>query len=164
MKKIFFILGLAFVQINSAQAVGLYHNISIEDVYNQGDWGSQDEIKRLIDEYTLFSELQENVKICPMELPDSVTCYEDIIRKVLMNFYTDFDNNWSNYSNFKQSAKEAYEIPSCHDKLSSPPGSMCYIGAMQYVAEVIKNYANALLSNRGHLFEEYYPFLHNYKP
>lgn len=164
MKKIFLILGLMLALINPAQAEELYHNISIEDVYNQGDWSSQDEIKHLVNEYSLFLELQENVKMCPIELPDCITCYEDIVRKILKNFYTDFDNSWSDYINFKQSAEKAYETPSCHDRLSGSSGSMCYVDTMQYVAELIKNYATVLLSNRRHLFEEYYPFLHNYKP
>ena len=63
MKKVLLILGVWLIGINSAVAE-IYHGIDIDEVFATSDWNSKDEIKDIIDDYTLILKYNKDLTEC----------------------------------------------------------------------------------------------------
>ena len=162
MKKIILILGL-FIAFHSTNASGLYHGIDVDKIYSNGDWSNKEYIYQIINDYDLFLRLQQKFEKCPVELPDSINCYDMITMEVLQNFYNEFDVNWTDYMEFKKAAMNIYAVPTCQNKFLGSGGIMCNVDAQLYVAEVIRRYIKTLFSSINQVFDEHYSFLCDYK-
>lgn len=98
-----------------------------------------------------------------VNIPDNTICYDNITKQLLQNFYKNSDKNWEIYVQFKALAETIYAVPFCENKFLGAGGNMCDIDTQIRVADVLKNYTATLLHSAEKFFDDYYPFLHDYK-
>ncbi len=164
MKKILFVLAFClFMHISTSQAKSLYYGIDVDEIYNNGDWSHKEDITQLIDSYVLLQKIKKDFAACPQEIPDNTTCYDDITKQLLQNFYKNSDTNWEIYTKFKTQAEKSYAVPFCENKFSGIGGKMCDIDVQIRITDILEDYTSTLLHSTEKFFDDYYSFLHGYK-
>ena len=64
MKKFILILTFCLWCLISNVQAKLYHGIDIDDIFAKSDWNSKDEIKGIIDDYTLLLQYNSELSQC----------------------------------------------------------------------------------------------------
>lgn len=162
MRKIILGLGLFFI-INTTATAEVYRSIDIDDVYNSGEWNSRDEIKQLIDDYTLLIQYQNELNNCPIELPEVLGCYDKIAEKIVTTLYVQAEYNVENYKQLKKALSDAYGLKNCRNKYAWPSGHMCNIDRASELADKLKEYIQDLINHSKEKMFEYSPILEKYK-
>jgi hypothetical protein len=145
MKIIAFIAVLLFALCPYAMAE-LYHGIDIDDVYATSDWSSKDDIKKIIDDYTLLLQYQEELNACPIELPEVLKCYDAIAEKILTDLYVQTEANIEDYKQLKKALSASYGLKNCRNKYAWPSGNTCEIDSDSDVANFLKSYIQDLIN------------------
>ncbi len=102
MKKLFLVLGV-FLTLSLNAKAEVYHGIDIDEIYETSEWNSKEEIKNLIDDYTLLLQYQDEFNNCPNLLPDNLKCYDKIAEKIVTNLYIYPEYNVKQYKQLKKS-------------------------------------------------------------
>ena len=144
MKKIVLIIGI-FLTLSSNIKAEVYHGIDIDQVYNSSDWNSKEEIKNLIDDYTLLLQYQDEFNNCPDLLPDNLKCYDKIAEKIVTNLYVYPEYNVKQYKQLKKALSDAYGMKNCRNKHTWPSGNLCEIDRMSDMSYALKKYIQDLL-------------------
>ena len=98
MKKVLLFLGVWLIGINSAVAE-IYHGIDIDEVFATSDWNSKDEIKDIIDDYTLILKYNKDLTECRNTY--KIDCLNELTKKIMAHFYSfNYETNLKNYNNF----------------------------------------------------------------
>lgn len=164
MKKfLIFFSFFIFIKTSSVYANNTYHGIDIDEIYNTSDWNSKNEIKNLIDNYILLTKLKNKFSNCPINTPDSIACYDEINQKLLQHFYMDFDENLTDYNNYRITLTKAYLIPCQRIKMIGISGKMCHIDAQNLVAKKLKEYTKTHIYHIDNILSQYFSFLHSIK-
>ena len=150
MKKFVFVLSLLVFFSLNAQAE-IYHGIDIDAVYKSSDWNNKEEIKELIDDYTLLLQYQKELDSCA-----DFDCLNPISEKIMQRFYShNLDDNLKNYHNYVKSTFAVYGVLYCLNKYNIPSGTMCNQETLGTSFEIIKNYTQSLISQIKQKFDEY---------
>jgi hypothetical protein len=162
MRKFVLIFGMVLSLCINAQAE-LYHGIDIDAIYESSDWSSKEDIRKIIDDYTLLLQYQKELNNCPIELPDVLECYDNVAEKIIKHFYVgDIDINLENYNNYIKATFASYGIVYCLNKYRIPSGSMCNQEAMGKTWKIIEQYNKDLLQSVEQILNGY-SFLKDYK-
>lgn len=145
MKKIALILGL-FLILSASALAEVYHGIDIDAVYESSDWNNKEEIKEIIDDYTLLLQYQEEFDKCADELPDVLKCYDSIAEKIITHFYVEPEYNIKDYKEFKKSLSEAYGLKNCRNKYAWPSGHICELDRISDMSYMLKTYIQDLIN------------------
>ena len=162
MKKFVFVLSLLVFFSLNAQAE-IYHGIDIDAVYKSSDWNNKEEIKELIDDYTLLLQYQKELDNCPIELPEVLGCYDKVAEKVITNLYVQSEYNVENYNQLRKALSEAYGLKNCRNKYNWPAGSICEIDTMSEMRNMLKMYIQDLLDFSKEKMFSYSSVLEKYK-
>jgi len=163
MKKIFLILAILLATYKIAKSEEIYHNINIDKVYTSTDWSSKEEIRKLIDDYTLLLEYQKEFESCSTELTDISNCYDTIAEKVLTNLYMERDTNLNQYNQFKEIISKLYGLKNCRNKYDWPSGNICEKKTNSDTLAMIKKYIQDLLDDSKEKMFSYSTILKEYK-
>lgn len=144
MKKFVWLVSL-FLALGSKAQAEIYHGIDIDEVYKSSDWNSKEEIKTLIDDYTLLLQYQEEFNACPIELPEVLNCYDKIAKKIITNLYVQPEYNIEDYQQLKKALLKAYGLKNCRNKYAWPSGSICEIKTDSNLAVFLKQYVQSLI-------------------
>ncbi len=144
MKKFVLSLSLFFVLCLNAQAE-VYHGIDIDAIYKSSDWNNKEEIKELIDDYTLLLQYQKELDNCQIESPYILSCYDNVAEKIINNLYIQSEYNIKDYKNLKNALSEAYGLKNCRNKYNWPVGSICEIDTLSDMKNILKMYIQDLL-------------------
>lgn len=145
MRKIILGLGLFFM-INTTATAEVYHGIDIDDVYKSSEWNSKNEIKQLIDDYTLLLQYQNELNNCPYLLPDVLDCYDKVAKKIITNLYVQPEYNLENYRQLKKALSDAYELKNCRNKYAWPSGNICVLDSDSNVSHMLAEYIQDLIN------------------
>ena len=162
MKKVVFIMGL-FLILSSVARAEIYHGIDIDAVYKSSDWNNKEEIKELIDDYTLLLQYQEELNNCTDELPDVLKCYDIVAEKILTNLYVYPEYNIKAYKELKKALSEAYSLKNCRNKYSWPSGHICVLDRISDMSYVLKMYIQDLINFSREKMFAYSAILMDYK-
>ena len=86
MKKLLWIVS-ALIILNTSVKAEIYHGIDIDMVYESSDWNSKEDIKKIIDDYTLLLQYQKELDNCPIELSEILECYDRVAKKIIKHFF-----------------------------------------------------------------------------
>ena len=144
MKKFILILAVFLgCTINNVQAK-LYHGIDIDDVFAKSDWNSKDEIKDIIDDYSLL--LQYNSELSKCADNHNLDCLNVLAEKIIKHFYYfNYEANRGNYQNYVKATFSAYGTIYCLNKYNMPSGTMCNQENEAKTTDVITEYVKTLL-------------------
>ena len=144
MKKFILILAVFLgCTINNVQAK-LYHGIDIDDVFAKSDWNSKDEIKDIIDDYSLL--LQYNSELSKCADNHNLDCLNVLAEKIIKHFYYfNYEANMENYQNYVKATFAAYGTVYCLNKYNKPSGTMCNQENEAKTTDVITEYVKTLL-------------------
>ncbi|MBR1948701.1 MAG: hypothetical protein IKA30_02785 [Alphaproteobacteria bacterium] len=162
MKIFTLMLGVFLSLITNVQA-NIYHGIDIDKIYEISDWNSKDDIKKLIDDYTLLLQYQKELNNCPIELPDVLDCYDKTAEKIITTLFVQTEYNLEIYKNFKKALSEFYGLKNCRNKYAWPSGQMCNIDKMSDVSNMLKKHIQDLIDFSKEKMFEYSPILEDYK-
>lgn len=161
MKKVLLILGVWLIGINSAVAE-IYHGIDIDEVFATSDWNSKDEIKDIIDDYTLILKYNKDLTECRNAY--KIDCLNELTKKIMAHFYSfNYETNLKNYNNYVKATFAAYGTVYCFDKYDIPSGTMCNQENEGKSIEVIIEYVNNLISRVNTKILNYYGFIAKYE-
>ena len=164
MKKFLIFFSFLFIlNIQLVKANNLYHGIDIDEIYSTSDWNSKIEIKNLIDNYILLTKLKNKFSNCPVNIPNSTTCYDEINQKLLQHFYMDFEENLTEYNNYRTALQKAYLIPCQRIKMIGISGKICHIDAQNNIAKNLKEYTKTHIYHIDNILSQYFQFLQNGK-
>ena len=161
MKK-FLILGL-FLVFNTRVNAEIYHGIDIDYIYEHNDWSSKEDIKQLINDYTLLLEYEKEFKSCPDVLPDVLDCYDKVAEKIITNLYVYPEHNIDEYKQLKKALSDAYGLKNCRNKYAWPSGHMCDIDRVADLSDALKKYIQDLIDFSKEKMFTYSPILKEYK-
>lgn len=144
MKKFILILAMLFVcAVNNVQAK-LYHGIDIDDIYAKSDWNSKDEIKDIIDDYSLLLQYNSDLSKCTEK--HNLDCLNVLAEKIIKHFYYfNYEANMENYQNYVKATFSAYGTIYCLNKYNMPSGTMCNQENEAKTTDIITEYVKALL-------------------
>lgn len=161
MKKFVF-LGLLLLALSSVVKAEVYHGIDIDAVYESSDWNSKEEIRNIINDYTLLLQYQKKLSLCSEEL-EKLNCMDTLTENIIKNFYNyNLKQNLNNYHDYVKATSDAYGIVYCLNKYRIPSGSMCNQETIGKTWEIIEQYDNDLLLSVEQILNGY-SFLKNYK-
>ena len=150
MKKFVLILSL-FMFLGASAKAEVYHGIDIDAIYKSSDWNNKEEIKELIDDYTLLLQYQKELDNCA-----DFDCLDSISEKIMQRFYShNLDDNLTNYHNYVKSTFAAYGVLYCLNKYNIPSGTMCNQETLGTSFEIIKNYTQSLISQIKQKIDEH---------
>ena len=161
MKK-FLILGL-FLVFNTRVNAEIYHGIDIDYIYEHNDWSSKEDIKQLINDYTLLLEYEKEFKSCPDVLPDVLGCYDKVAEKIVTNLFVYPEHNVKEYKQLKKALSDAYGLKNCRNKYAWPSGYICDIDSDSDLADSLKKYIQDLIDFSKEKMFTYSPILKEYK-
>jgi len=160
MKKLFFLFTILLSFNISAE---IYHGINIDAVYNDSDWSSKEDIKRLIDDYTSLIQYQNELDNCPDILFENIQCYDKIAEKIITNLYVYPEVNLKQYTQLKKTISDAFELKNCHNKYTWPAGNLCDIESISNLADFLRKYLQDLISSAKEKMFIYSPILKKYQ-
>ena len=144
MKKFILILTFCLWCLISNVQAKLYHGIDIDDIFAKSDWNSKDEIKGIIDDYTLL--LQYNSELSKCADSHKLDCVNVLAEKIIKHFYYfNYDTNFENYQNYVKATFAAYGTIYCLNKYNMPSGTMCNQENESKTTDVITEYVKTLL-------------------
>ena len=162
MKKFIVIIGMFLALITNVQAE-IYHGIDIDAVYNSSDWRNKEDIKQLINDYTLLLEYEKEFKSCPNVLPDVLGCYDKVAEKIVTNLFVYPEHNIKEYKQLKKTLSDAYGLKNCRNKYAWPSGHMCDIDRASDLADSLKKYIQDIIDSCKEKMFTYSPILKEYK-
>ena len=162
MKKFVFVLGLYLI-LGTRVNAEIYHGIDIDYIYEHNDWNSKEDIKRLIDDYTLLSQYHDEFIRCPDVLPDVLDCYDKVAEKIVTNLYVYPKTNIEKYKQFKIALADAYGLKNCRNKYAWPSGNMCELDILSDMSDVLKKYIQDLIDFSKEKMFTYSPILQEYE-
>ncbi len=161
MKKLVLILELCLTLSTNAWAE-VYHGIDIDAIYESSDWNSKDDIKQLINDYTLLLQYQKKLYLCSKEV-EKLSCIDTLTENIIKNFYNyNLEQNLNNYHNYVKSTLAVYGIVYCLNKYRTPSGSMCNQETLGKTWKIIEQYDKDLLQSVEKILNGY-NFLKEYK-
>lgn len=161
--KIFTLVFGIYISLLTGVQAKIYHGIDIDKIYEISDWNSKDDIKKLIDDYTLLLQYQNELNDCPIELPDVLECYDKIAKDIITTLFVQTEYNLENYKNLKKALSEAYGLKNCRNKYAWPSGQMCNIDKMSDVSDILRKYIQDLIDFSKEKMFEYSSILEDYK-
>ncbi len=162
MKKLVLFLGV-FLSLNTIALAELYHGIDIDTVYKSSDWNSKNDIKQLIDDYTLLLQYQREFNNCSDLLPDVLSCYDKVAQKIITNLYVQPEYNIENYKQLKEALSDAYGLKNCRNKYAWPSGHMCELDTLSDMSSILAKYIQSLLDYSKEKMFAYSSILEKYK-
>ena len=162
MRKFVFILGMVLSLCINAQAE-LYHGIDIDAIYESSGWSSKEDIRKIIDDYTLLLQYQKELNNCPIELPDVLECYDNVAEKIITNLYVYPENNIEQYKKLKTALSDAYGLKNCRNKYAWPSGNICEIDSDSDLADSLYKYIQDLVNFSKENISSYSAILEKYK-
>ena len=162
MRKFIFILGLCLILGTRANAE-IYHGIDIDYIYEHNDWSSKEDIKQLIDDYTLLLQYQEEFNKCPDVLPDVLGCYDKVAEKIVTDLYVYPEHNINEYKQLKKALSDAYGLKNCRNKYAWPSGNICEIDRAADLSDALKKYIQDLINFSKEQMFTYSSILEEYK-
>ena len=162
MKKLVLILGLCLMLDANAWAE-VYHGIDIDAIYESSDWNSKDDIKQLIDDYTLLLQYQEEFNNCPDLLPDVLDCYDAVAEKIVTNLYVQPEYNVEDYKQLKKALSDDYGLKNCRNKYAWPSGHMCEFDMLSDMRHALATYIQNLIDSCKEKMIKYSSILEKYE-
>ena len=170
MKKsflIFFLLGI-FLCLNvsasekSIDAKEIIHGIDIEQVYSSSDWHSKEQIKTIINDYTLLLKYNQHLTQCSQN-EEELNCINTLAENIITHFYKhNLNKNLNDYHNYVKSTSAAYGVAYCLNKYRTPSGTMCNQETIGKTTEIMEQYVKDLLNSIEQVLLNY-EFIANYK-
>ncbi len=162
MKKFILILGLILSLVSNARAE-LYHGINVDEILKTGDWNSKEDVRDAIDNYVLRIQYQKKLDSCPNEVPACFSCYDEVAKGIITNFYTNSEEFLTQYNDFRKSLMDAYWQIHYQNKYWGRGGEVDKVQAMSAVSEVLKTYVQSLLDFCQKATQNYSSIMENYK-
>ena len=162
MRKFIFILGLCLI-LGTRTNAEIYHGIDIDYIYEHNDWSSKEDIKHLIDDYTLLLQYQEEFNKCPDVLPDVLGCYDKVAEKIVTDLYVYPEHNINEYKQLKKALSDAYGLKNCRNKYAWPSGNICEIDRAADLSDALKKYIQDLIDFSKEQMFTYSSILEEYK-
>ena len=158
-----FILATLFnIFIVCASMAEIYHGIDIDDVYKKSDWKTKNDIKDIIDDYTLLNQYKKDLKNCSSVQID-IECLNKVADKTINRFYNhNLEKSTTDYQNYVKATFNAYGIVFCLNKYTIPSGTMCHQENYGKTFDVISLYVEALLLQVEEKIKKY-NFIKDYK-
>ena len=161
MKKIALILA-ALLALSANAHSEFYHAVDIDTVYKSSDWSSKEDIKKIIDDYSLLLQYQQELSQCSIST-EKMNCTNTLAEKIIKNFYShDYENNIKAYNDYIKATSAAYGVVYCLNKYRVPSGTMCNQENAGKVEQLIEQYINDLLQSIEKVLLGY-GFLSDYK-
>ena len=162
MKKFAFVL-CSFLAFSVNSRAEMYHGIDIDAVYTSSDWSSKEDIKQLIDDYTLLLQYQDEFNKCPDILPDVLGCYDKVAEKIVTNLFVYPETNLKKYQQFKIALADVFGIKNCRNKYAWPAGNICELDILSDMSAILKKYIQDLIDFSKEQMFTYSPILKEYK-
>ena len=161
--KIFVAVGCVCLSFSSAFADEVIHGINVDKIFAESDWNSKEDIRNVINDYTLLLEYQKEFDACPDLLPDVLACHDKVAEKIVTNLYVYPEDNLQDYKNLKKALSGAYGMKNCRTKYTGPGGEICRVDTMSDVDDILTKYIQELLDTTKENLMHFYQMLKEYK-
>lgn len=111
----------------------------------------------------MLLQYQREFNNCSDLLPDVLSCYDKVAKKIITNLYVQPEYNIENYKQLKEALSDAYGLKNCRNKYAWPSGHMCELDTLSDMSSILAKYIQSLLDYSKEKMFAYSSILEKYK-